>query len=194
MHAVKAIMAKHPDVWGIASRPNSTTSSRRNGRSWRVGRDNIVSPTIIFTSESTDMVREQHEFVTKLRDRNSSIAADFATFRIVSNTLDVTQDTGQVKNKPSSNISADSAMLSALASLKFQLLSRVTVGNCCSNFHVLVADLLAAGCGAARTNNFYCMQENENPHLRICCGWQKWCFAAKQRAIDELVQGESTHH
>lgn len=186
-------MAKHPDVWGIASRSNYTTRSRRKGRSWRVGRDKLISPTIIFTSESNDMVREQHEFIAKLSDRNSSISSEFTSFRIVSNTLDVTQDTGQVKNKPSNNISADSAMLSALSSLKFQLLARVTLGNCCSNFHVLLADLLAAGCGAARTNNFYCMQENEDPNLRICCGWQKWCFAAKQQAIDELVHGESTH-
>jgi hypothetical protein len=87
--------------------------------------------------------------------------------------------------KVKGNMTADEIMLSAVSSLKFQLLPRMTLGNCCSNFHVLLADLLAVGCGAAQENTFRCMQENEDPRLRICCGWQGWCKDAKQRAIEQ---------
>ena len=184
MQAVKTLVAKHPDVWPSS---NSTTSRRRlalSSDSW---------PTIIFTSESNEMVREQEAFAAELHNPNSSIAAKYGSYRIVSNTRDVTPDTGKFKNKQNSNITADDAMLSALSSMQFQLLARVSVGNCCSNFHVLLADLLAAGCGAASTNKFYCMQENDDPHLRICCQWGgDRCIEARKRAIEEFLKANST--
>jgi hypothetical protein len=75
-------------------------------------------------------------------------------------------------------------MLSAMSSLKAQLLPRITIGNCCSNFHALLNDFLSEGCGAASENRFLCLQEYEDPALRVCCGWHKQCIAAKQKLLN----------
>lgn len=74
-------------------------------------------------------------------------------------------------------------MLSAMSSLKAQLLPRISIGNCCSNFHVLLNDLLSEGCGAASDNKFLCLQEYDDPALRVCCGWHSDC---KQQKADFL--------
>jgi hypothetical protein len=75
-------------------------------------------------------------------------------------------------------------MLSAMSSLKAQLLPRITIGNCCSNFHALLNDFLSEGCGAASDNTFLCLQEYEVPELRVCCGWHRQCIAEKQQLIE----------
>jgi hypothetical protein len=77
-------------------------------------------------------------------------------------------------------------MLSAISSLKAQLLPRITIGNCCSNFHTLLNDFLSEGCGAASDNTFLCLQENEDPILRVCCGWHKKCIAEKKKLINAV--------
>jgi hypothetical protein len=161
----------------------------------------IPNPTLIFTSESKDMLREYHQF-------NSNKSAQSALphrFRLVTNEHDVTPDSGfapsifgdanggiggatnssshRSRNLGKSSFSADEAMLSAMSSIRHQLLARVTVGNCCSNFHVLLADLLASGCGAARRNTFHCLQEHPDPRYRVCCGWFRNCKEDKRREI-----------
>ena len=73
----------------------------------------------------------------------------------------------------------DANMLSSVSSLKLQLLSRVSIGNCCSNFHAMLNDFLSEGCGAASENTFVCLQEYDDPLLRVCCGWHKECLAQK---------------
>jgi hypothetical protein len=131
-------------------------------------------PIVLFTTESSQMAREQSDFLVQHPDFR---------FRIATNTLDVTPDTGFITNS-NMNASADDVLLSAVTSLRFQLMARVTLGNCCSNFHVMLADLLAAGCGAASTNDFHCFQEMKDPSLRICCGWFKDC---KEKKLKEMM-------
>ena len=75
----------------------------------------------------------------------------------------------------------DANMLSSMSSLKAQLLPRLSIGNCCSNFHTLLNDFLLEGCGAASENTFTCLQEyNGDPLLRVCCSWHKECRASKK--------------
>ena len=43
------------------------------------------------------------------------------------------------------------------------------------------------GCGAASDNTFLCLQEYEDdPLIRVCCGWHHDCKQAKQKYIEEL--------
>jgi len=79
-------------------------------------------------------------------------------------------------------------MLSSISSLKLQLMARVSIGNCCSNFHAMLSDLMLAGCGAASDNKFMCLQEYDDPLLRVCCGWHKQCIANKKKLIDEAAK------
>jgi hypothetical protein len=83
-------------------------------------------------------------------------------------------------------------MISALSSLKAQLLPRVTIGNCCSNFHILLNDFLMEGCGVASTNTFYCMQETDDPLLVVCCGWQHDCHDRKEKILLEMMKQQDT--
>jgi len=139
-------------------------------------------PTIVFTTESKAMVREQEEFVA---NETAKLNVPFQ-FRLAANTHDVHPDTGAALNrKQKLDTPPDEVMLSAVSTLKFQLLPAVTVGNCCSNFHILLLQLLAAGCGAAYKNHFHCMQDNEDPSLRMCCLWKKDCVEKKKLAIEE---------
>lgn len=133
------------------------------------------SPTILFTTESTAMVEARQSFVAN--------HSNFP-FPIASNFLDVTPDTGDVASLRS-NASPDESLLSAFVTLKFQLLAPVTLGNCCSNFHVMLGDLMAAQCGAAPSNRFYCLNKLEDPSLRICCTWSKGCQQGKLKALNE---------
>ena len=138
-----------------------------------------ITPSLLFTTESIDMVQQQVNY-TAAAEHHQTL------FRIVPNTHDVTPNTGFITNAAApatlSN-TADARQISALTSLRFQLLARVSLGNCCSNFHTLLNDLLLAGCGAASSNEFVCFQELEDPNLRICCGWFKDCQATKLLAI-----------
>ena len=77
-------------------------------------------------------------------------------------------------------ISMDDVMLSTISSLKLQLLCYYTIGNCCSNFHLLLFDYLRDGCGGdtattgspTRSSQITeCLQENQDPRYRLCCKW-----------------------
>jgi hypothetical protein len=81
---------------------------------------------------------------------------------------------------------ADAIMISALSSLKAQLLPRLSIGNCCSNFHILLNDFLSEGCGAASINTFQCIQETEDPLLVACCGWHHDCHERKEQLLLEM--------
>jgi hypothetical protein len=145
---------------------------------------NRPNPAVVFTSEATGMVREQREFET-----NATMQQDFPfRFQFLTNNFDITPDTGFVQEiQKTMNFTADDSMLSAVTSLKFQLLPRVTLGNCCSNFHVLLNDFLVEGLGAARENSFKCFQEFDDPRLKICCGWHKKCKKEKAEALAALA-------
>jgi hypothetical protein len=126
--------------------------------------------SIIVTTESQRVLRELKDFASNDTLRES---IPFP-FRFVTNHRDVAQDTGYLEHiADHPTLTADKAMLSALSSLKAQLATSVTVGNCCSNFHLLLSDLLSEGCGARKESNFQCLQDHDDPEFRICCGWDK---------------------
>ncbi len=81
---------------------------------------------------------------------------------------------------------ADAIMISALSSLKAQLLPRLSIGNCCSNFHILINDFLFEGCGAASSSTFHCIQETEDPLLMVCCGWHHDCHLRKKELLLQM--------
>jgi hypothetical protein len=83
------------------------------------------------------------------------------------------------------NVSADEAMLSAMSSLQLQLAARVSIGNCCSNFHRMLQDYLSEGCGAASDSYFHCLQEDDDPEHRVCCFKSKSCIETRQRQMME---------
>jgi hypothetical protein len=127
--------------------------------------------SIVVTSESKQIIGEQ---ATYIFNQSSTAQQDHFPARFITNHLDVAQDTGYLEDiSGASTFTADQAMLSAISSLKLQLMTRVTVGNCCSNFHLLLKDLLDAGCGASFDNTFQCLQDHENPDFRVCCAWDK---------------------
>jgi hypothetical protein len=130
------------------------------------------------------MVKEQKEF-----EKNATLQQDFPfRFKFLTNNFDVTPDSGFVKDiQQTMNFTADDSMLSAVTSLKFQLLPRVSLGNCCSNFHVLLNDFLVEGLGAASENSFKCFQEFTDPRLKICCGWHKECKKDRAEALAALA-------
>jgi hypothetical protein len=149
---------------------------------------------VIFTTESKAMVQEQKDFASNatLRGQHHPFSFNFVT-----NTKDVTPDTGFIKefnyDKTHEN-TADDAMLSSLSSFKAQMLPRVSIGNCCSNFHVLLNDFLMEGGGAARDNTFVCLQESEDLALRVCCGWHHDCKVGKKKYLEELQLAKTTQN
>lgn len=143
-------------------------------------------PTLIFTTESKDMMHEQHAYIS-----NTTIPKPFANMNLLMNPHDVLPNTGFVEEivAKTTSFSADDAMLSAVTSLQLQLLARYTIANCCSNFHTLLGDFLVEGMGAAHHNDFSCLQEHSDPVYAICCGWHKDC---KQKRAAILLARNST--
>lgn len=124
---------------------------------------------IVVTTESRQILREQREWA-----QNSSL-------HFLLNSNDVAQNTGYVMSMDG-NVTADDAMVSALSSLKAQLRTGFTLGNCCSNFHLLLKDLLNVGCGASTENTFQCLQDHKNDRYRICCAWDKSARCLSRRS------------
>lgn len=128
--------------------------------------------SIVLTTESKSILSDMHRF----EDNQTLRATVPFSYRFVTNDHDVMQSTGLPENfmkKTADHIAADDIMLSAVSSLKAQLMAKYTVGNCCSNFHLLLFDFLRDGCGAARDNVGQCLQENDDPEFRVCCMWSK---------------------
>jgi hypothetical protein len=122
---------------------------------------------ILLTSESSSVFDEQKLF---MENRTLREGLPFSP-RFITNSADVHQGTGRAgpRKRQHDTVSANDVMLSALSSLKTQLMARYTVGNCCSNFHNLLFDLLRGGCGIAHDGQAECLQKNENPEFRLCC-------------------------
>ena len=138
-------------------------------------------PSLIVTTEDKSLLDDMLHL-------NASSRHGISMFHLAHNPYDVAQGTGSVKqvhhrhhrynsshNNNSSNYSLDEIMVSALSSLKLQLIPRFTMANCCSNFHLLLRDLLSAGCGASYPvhNTFQCLQDHPNTDHRLCCAWDK---------------------
>lgn len=118
----------------------------------------------VITTESRTIQRELEEY-----------HALPAGSRFVLNRRDVIPDTGFFAEPAvnSTSTPADDIILSAMTSLKLQLMTRLTIGNCCSNFHVLMKDLLDEGCGMLSDAKFQCLQDHSNENFRLCCSWDK---------------------
>ena len=145
-------------------------------------RQSDPDPTIVFTTESKLILAEQVAFVSSF-ERQTQFQNKF---HFVANTKDLAPDTGRPK-KESPLGDADEIMLSAISSLMFQLKPRYSIGNCCSNFHNLLADYLYSGCGSASSRTFVCLQDNPNPLLRVCCQYDRKCQTEKKAALEALA-------
>lgn len=143
-------------------------------------------PMVVFTTEAKSMMQEQKAWVEGDGRANSKFDFDFFT-----NSYDMLPGSGFMKSvvrRQAGNASdPDANMLSSVSSLQAQLLARVSIGNCCSNFHAMLSDLLLEGCGAARENTFMCLQEYNDPLLRVCCGWHLDCIELKKKHRAELA-------
>lgn len=129
-----------------------------------------LTTSIVLTTESQSVLRDKELFENDMTLRQR---VPF-NYKFITNDHDVMQSTGLpkdfVKNTKYES-TEDEIMLSAISSLKAQLMAKFTVGNCCSNFHLLLFDFLQDGCGAAKDNIGQCLQDNEDPEFRICCMW-----------------------
>jgi hypothetical protein len=142
------------------------------------------APFIIFTTESKQMVRDQRVFMNQTLPNQPS-----PKYRFVTNGYDVTPDSGHGARRPPINATADEVMLSAVSSLKLQLMARLTIGNCCSGFHITMHSFLREGLGAASSSSFECLQENENPEYQLCCHKNRIC----QEKRDAEIRSMATH-
>ena len=91
-------------------------------------------------------------------------------FAIVMNHDDVLQNTGRPR-LPTYHDRADDVMESTLVAMRLQFQTKFTIGNCCSNFHIMIFDLLQHGCGFSDTQQ--CLQETANASYHVCCQWSK---------------------
>ena len=118
---------------------------------------------IILTSESKAIIDSRVEFESR--------------FKFFVNENDAMQGSGRPKEYVDSKlkdagISLSDIMVSTLAALNLQLHSKVTIANCCSNFHKLLGQIWKfAGCGKEdyEDENWRCLDKVEDPELRICC-------------------------
>jgi hypothetical protein len=159
------------DVWSRET-PNAPKSS--------------LATNVVVTTESKQVMNELAKYATEVSSHNS-YNDSFLRVRFVTNHFDVTQDTGYFDstNTKKTQHTANEIMLSSISSLKLQLYTRITVGNCCSNFHLLLKDLLSVGCGSSPIHTFQCLQTHANPTFRVCCSWDKSeeCQARRQATV-----------
>jgi hypothetical protein len=137
---------------------------------------------IVLTSESPDIHQARHEY----QARNRSSFPMEVSYNFVTNDFDSVQNSGDPKAL-NSNVTKEEILLSTLGSLKMQLHSEYVVGNCCSNHHLMLVDLLRAGCGAHHHDDVaQCMQDHDDPKYRLCCAWTKTpeCLEKRERALD----------
>lgn len=140
---------------------------------------------VVVTTESKQVLIEQSKYASEIAldtDESTSSPIHFIT-----NPFDVTQDTGYVDDlSEESSPTANQIMLSSISSLQLQLHTQFTIGNCCSNFHLLLKDLIGVGCGSHLLHTFQCLQDHSNPAFRICCSWDKSaeCIARREIAIE----------
>jgi hypothetical protein len=148
----------------------------------RMWEDNLDSPagkqaTIILTTEDESIVNSRQAY-----ELNESFP-----FRFIVNTYDTFQGSGHPANYKEQ---ADDVMLSSIVSLKLQLRTKYVVGNCCSNFHLMLFDLVHSGCGALPDVKPQCLQEHPDPEFSICCEWthSEVCDARRSEQKEERVR------
>jgi hypothetical protein len=145
--------------WGESKCLNFSTYMDLSQDIWKERFETIAGAkkgTIVVTTEASDIA-------------SSSRLYQSDTLSIVMNTDDTLQNTGRPRN-PKYRYQADAIMESTLIALRLQLYAKVTVGNCCSNFHLLLFDLLYGGCGLSLEPP-QCLQEAKDPKYHVCCSW-----------------------
>lgn len=149
----------------------------------------VSSPfsNIVVTTESKQVLYEQAQYAAEMKsnvDNHSIFSVQFIT-----NPFDVTQDTGYFDGSTTATqYTVNQIMLSSISSLQLQLHTRTTVGNCCSNFHLLLKDLLSVGCGSLPFHAFQCLQDHANPAYRICCSWDRSAECLSRRQTTNLTK------
>lgn len=143
---------------------------------------------ILLTSDDAKVLKAQKLFMA-----NDTLRGRLAfTPRFILNDHDVHQT--KVWSKP--RVNADKHLLDSLSSLKTQLNSKHTIGNCCSHFHNVLFDLLRGGCGITKDVQTECLQNNENPEFQLCCHPQQTPVCVRerdQRLAEYLAQNNQTN-
>jgi hypothetical protein len=119
--------------------------------------------SVIITTEATDVANGSRMYAASHDGVGGKLS-------IVMNHDDVLQDTGRPRT-PKYRVRADDVMESTLIAMRLQFHAKFTIGNCCSNFHLLLFDLLQHGCGLSETQQ--CLQETANASYHACCQWSK---------------------
>ena len=145
---------------------------------------NASQPTkVILTTEDESILKASKAYQAR---------ADFP-FEFLTNDQDVLQGTGAPKHYQDK---ADQIMLTTIVALKMQLHGRIVYGNCCSNFHLMLFDMLREGCGVHRSPILSCLQEHPDRRFNICCGWSTSdeCNATREaiRAAREAAELNQT--
>lgn len=155
---------------------------------WMNAPENTASShfsSVLITTESKQVLNEQAQYASEM---TLGIKGDFPV-QFITNPFDVAQGTGYFdpSSLKSLQYSANQVMLSSISSMQLQLHARYTLGNCCSNFHLLLKDLISIGCGSHPFNEFQCLQDHSNPAYRICCSWDRSaeCNARRNAAVDQ---------
>jgi hypothetical protein len=152
---------------------------------------------IILTSEDEEVLLQRASYQQ---------AQNHFPLEFVVNEHDVAQGTGLPRRYKDR---ADDIMISSLAALQLQLLATTSVGNCCSNFYLVLLDLLRNGCG--RHDHTYsnkpdvnvpldsaptlqCLQETPDPQFHVCCGWTRTdeCNAVRKQFGEERERMRNT--
>ena len=94
-------------------------------------------------------------------------------YNFVVNENDVMQSSGSFRL---TNVSPDKIILSSLIVMKMQFHAKYVYGNCCSNFHRLIFEMLQLGCGIQSPASARRCYPN------ICCGWTGPVACRKIRA------------
>jgi hypothetical protein len=134
---------------------------------------NATQPYVVFTTESRSIIQDQKDY-----------GAQQPELRFATNIHDVAPDSGRGVSSVRGQVDADTAMIASLATLKLQMIPRMTLGNCCSGFHQLIYFFRNGGLGtsdALESPVFRCLQEMENPHHRVCCWKGPGCMEEKMK-------------
>lgn len=121
-----------------------------------------AATSVFVTTEATSVEQEVNRFT---QEASSPV-------RILTNHHDVQLDTGFLTDSSSTKELGD-VIPAAVSSIQAQFRTSFVLGNCCSNFHLLMKDFIDIGCGVAE--HFQCLQTHSNEAFRICCSWDKDC-------------------
>lgn len=146
------------------------------GETWSSRFSHLDTGHLILTTEDASIMAQSKKFKFQLqppRNRSST-----PSLNIITNGQDVLQDTGRLKKwlpRYSQNSfmakkyhSRSNEILTAtLTAIKLHTYPVHNIGNCCSNFHLLLFDLLDIGCGRSQIHE--CMNYAANPKYRMKC-------------------------